>query len=85
MNMCLEVKAYSVNVWPPYNEVRKAKAGCRPPKEAMSSQVIKVKVSFQALLNHTTTRSHTSKYGDYKQYNDRSCVTVFLELRWMFR
>lgn len=55
-NMRLETKSSGADIWPIYDEVRKIKSQCRPPKEHISISENKVEVSLQALLHHTTSR-----------------------------
>lgn len=55
-DMRLESKASRADIWPPYNEVREAKAQLRPPKETIFIDDCVAKVPLQALLNHTAER-----------------------------
>ncbi|CAL1671862.1 unnamed protein product [Lasius platythorax] len=54
--MRLEAKSCGADIWPPYNDVRDAKAQYRPPKEVVMISETVAEVSLQSLLNHTVQR-----------------------------
>lgn len=56
INMRLEARSCGTNIWPLYNDVRDAKAQCRPPKEVVMISETVAEVPLQSLLNHTVQR-----------------------------
>ncbi|KMQ87394.1 dna-mediated transposase [Lasius niger] len=56
LNMRLESKSCGADIWPIYNDVRKVKEKCRPPKETISIHENVAEVAVQPLLNHTAKR-----------------------------
>lgn len=56
LNMRLESKSCGADIWPIYNDVRKVKEKCRPPKETISIRENVAEVAVQPLLNHTAKR-----------------------------
>lgn len=55
-NMRLESKLSGADIWPTYDDVRRVKSQCRPPKENVSISKNIAKVSLQSLLDHTAQR-----------------------------
>lgn len=56
INMRIETKSCGADIWPLYNDVRDAKAQCRPPKEVVMISETAAEVPLQSLLNHTVQR-----------------------------
>lgn len=55
-NMKIESKMCGEDIWPSYNEVRMAKALCRPPEGDVIIAEKKNPVTLQSLLSHTAER-----------------------------
>lgn len=52
-NMRLESKLFGADIWPIYDDIRKVKSQCRPPKEEVFISENIAETSLQSLLNHT--------------------------------
>lgn len=67
-NMRLATLSSGADIWPTYNDVRTAKAECRPPKESVSILENRAEVTLQPLLNHTMHRIVTLQTDVIIQY-----------------